>query len=148
MRGRAWSCRIGGLAARLLWRVGRWRVLLLGLGLLLLLLEALHDWWDLSAAGWIGKLLGGGAVDGGVVDGCSEFLGVVESGLWAVVDWLVCVCWGLLGLLVGGAAGGCAVARIGGLRSWWVTRLLSAIVRRCTRVQRLRVCLVLDKPEC
>lgn len=142
MRGRAWGCRIGGLAARLLWGVGRWRVLLLGLGLLLLLLEALHDWWDLSAAGWIGKLLGGGTVDGGVVDGCSEFLGLVVGGLWAVVDWLVCVCWGLLGLLVGGTAGRCAVARIGGLGGWGVARLLSAVVRRCTGMQWLSVCLV------
>lgn len=107
-----------------------------------MLLEALHDWWDL-ASGWVGELLlGGGAVDGGVVDGCSEFLGVVVGGLWAVVDGLVCVCWGLLGLLVRGAAGGCAVARIGGLGGWCVARLFSAVVRRCTGMQWLSVCLV------
>ena len=94
----------------------------------MLLLEALHDWRGL-AAGWVVELLGGGTVDRGVVDGCAEFLGMVVGRLWAVVDLLVRVCyWGLLGLLVRGAAGGCVVAGIGGLGGWWVAHLFSAIV--------------------
>lgn len=142
MHGCIRCCGIGALAARLIRGVGRWRIFLLGLGLLLLLLEALHDWWDM-ASGWVRELLGGWTVDGRVIDGCSEFLGMVVGGLWAVVDWLVRVCyWGLLGLLVRGAAGGSAVARIGGLGGWRVTHLLSAVVWGCAGFQRLSVCLV------